>query len=98
MAANNSSKRAGKPAGQRASKPAASPTINPEAVVVAIESGGYTKTEEPDRCPVEECSVTFSSNNNPRAITIDVGEMVKKGRTYYANTNKRAGSWEAHNR
>jgi hypothetical protein len=55
------------------------PNINPEPVVVAIEPGGYTKTEETDRCPVEECSVTFSSNNNPRAITIDVGGMVKKG-------------------
>jgi hypothetical protein len=77
-------KRAGKPAGKRASNPAASPTINPEPVVVPPAPGGYRKTEGTDRCPVEGSPVTFSSNNNLRAITIHVRGIVKKERHHPA--------------
>jgi hypothetical protein len=97
-AGKRAKKPAKKPAGKRANKPAASPTINPEPVVVPPAPGGYRKTEGTDRCPVEGCPVTFSSNNNLRAITIHIRGIVKKGRAYYANKNKGAGYWEAHNR
>jgi hypothetical protein len=87
MGVNKSRKRANKRAGKRAT----APTINPQPVVRPIVPGGHKETVGTDRCPVEECPVTFSSKNNERAITIHVKAIVKKGRAYYADKKKGVG-------
>ncbi|KAA8904241.1 hypothetical protein FN846DRAFT_984838 [Sphaerosporella brunnea] len=73
-------------------------SINRGSAPASVPASGHKETVETDRCPVEECPVTFSSKNNERAITIHVKAIVKKGRAYYADKKKGVGFWDAHNK